>query len=331
MQWLVNQINPYLHDVSEVTMRIQGPQAVTVPSALASKVCAGGSTLVTSNGRIKTSFNFNNPATSSVTYANYLTFVRNIAERAVISTQMNDPWNNPYNIYGFCMSEGILDRQPYGTTGLTSSWPSDLNGSTVQQHYKDLLVIYSGGPDGKQDAKNDYCVIIQKIDNRVDYATMGFSDDTGEVYQWYTTMYNGWQFGDLKDTHASSSADSPRLSFNMAGVEFGLLYSSDGIKDFSPGQTQINLGYLGSGEGPPVAAVVGRTSSNEESTHKVNNAGNKISGEQFIFFVLTTNKLRLTDGNSNNMTINEGNNMSWAFQNYQSRNIENLQFITVHS
>lgn len=78
-----------------------------------------------------------------------------------ICTGKYDPWNYEYKIYTFSAKQ---------RTSL---------GGTVDN--KDLVIVYSGGKNGKHDKVDDYMLVISKLNGKVSYGTVGFANNIGNV------------------------------------------------------------------------------------------------------------------------------------------------------
>lgn len=78
-----------------------------------------------------------------------------------ICTGKYDPWNNEYKIYTFSA------KQRTSISGEVDN--------------KDLLIVYSGGKNGKHDKIGDYMLVISKLNGVVSYGTVGFTKNIGNV------------------------------------------------------------------------------------------------------------------------------------------------------
>lgn len=106
-----------------------------------------------------------------------------------VKTTKQDPWNNNYSVYGFSYkkSKGTL----YENSGLDTR-------DVVQ---KDVIIVYSGGKDSRENKDGDYMLIVCNIDGNTKYATVGFTRNIGDAVltSTYPTGSNA-SIGDKMDT-----------------------------------------------------------------------------------------------------------------------------------
>lgn len=86
-----------------------------------------------------------------------------------VKTTKRDPWNNQYSVYGFSY------KKSWGQLNESSSI------DTLDMDRKDLIIVYSGGKDSKENKVGDYMLIVCKTNDVVKYATVGFSDNIGNA------------------------------------------------------------------------------------------------------------------------------------------------------
>lgn len=78
-----------------------------------------------------------------------------------LRTGKYDPWNYEYKIYTF-------------SAKVRTSIDGEVNN-------KDIVIVYSGGKNGKHDKINDYMLVVSKLNGKVKYGTVGFDKNIGNV------------------------------------------------------------------------------------------------------------------------------------------------------
>lgn len=86
-----------------------------------------------------------------------------------VQTTKKDPWNNYYSVYGFSYKK---------SNGVKMEASGKDTRDVVQ---KDVIIVYSGGKDSKENKNGDYMLIVCCIDGNVKYATVGFTDNLGNA------------------------------------------------------------------------------------------------------------------------------------------------------
>ena len=86
-----------------------------------------------------------------------------------VKTTKQDPWNNNYSVYGFSYkkSKGTLNEN----SGMDTR-------DTVQ---KDIIIVYSGGKDSRENKDGDYMLIVCNMNGSTKYATVGFTRNLGNA------------------------------------------------------------------------------------------------------------------------------------------------------